>query len=103
MNSAIIITAADSKFFDLVQGTILSIRDKPQGKSVDLGFFDLGCTPEQLEWISGQVNQIIEPGWDYTFPGVESAPSYLWGLLARPSLPKYFPDYEIYIWIDADA
>ncbi len=103
MNLAIIITAADSQFFDLVQGTILSIRDKPQGKSVDLGFFDLGCTPEQLEWISGQVNQVVKPRWGYTFPGIETAPSYLRGLLARPSLPKYFPNYEIYIWIDADA
>ncbi|MFQ3612856.1 MAG: hypothetical protein SNJ68_03950, partial [Cyanobacteriota bacterium] len=103
MNSVIIITAADSKFFDLVQGTILSIRDKPEGRSVDLGFFDLGCTPEQLEWISGQVNHIVEPGWDYDVPGIETAPSYLRGLLARPFLPKYFPGYEIYVWIDADA
>jgi hypothetical protein len=31
MNSTIIVTAADSKFFELVQGTILSIREKPQG------------------------------------------------------------------------
>ncbi|MEN9221860.1 MAG: hypothetical protein Q6M04_05420, partial [Thermostichus sp. BF3_bins_97] len=103
MNPTIIITAADSKFFDLVQGTILSIRDKPQGKSVDIGFFDLGCIPEQLEWISSQVNHIVEPNWDYDFPGINTAPSYLRGLLARPFLPNYFPGYEIYIWIDADA
>lgn len=51
MNSTIIVTGADSKFFELVQGTILSIREKPQGNSVDIGFFDVGCTPEQLQWI----------------------------------------------------
>lgn len=36
MKSVVIITAADSKFFDLVQGTVLSIRGKEQGKSLEL-------------------------------------------------------------------
>ncbi|MEN9262222.1 MAG: TylF/MycF/NovP-related O-methyltransferase [Thermostichus sp. HHBFW_bins_43] len=103
MNSSIIVTAADSKFFDLVQGTILSVRDKPQGRSVDIGFFDLGCTPEELRWLSTQVNHIVEPRWDYDFPGIDKAPLFLKGLLARPFLPNYFPGYEIYIWLDADA
>jgi len=103
MKSVVIITAADSKFFDLVQGTVLSIRGKEQGKSVEIGFFDLGCTPEQVDWLSKHVNYIVEPDWNYNFAGVESVPSYLRGLLARPQLRRYFPDYEVYIWIDADA
>lgn len=103
MNSTIIVTSADSKFFELVQGTILSIREKPQGNSVDIGFFDVGCTPEQLQWIGQYVDYIVEPDWNYNVPDVDKQPRYLKALVSRPFLPEYFPGYEVYIWIDADA
>ncbi|MFS8860865.1 hypothetical protein NW852_10225 [Synechococcus sp. H60.1] len=103
MSSAIIITGADSHFFDLVKGTILSIRYKPQGQLIDIGFFNLGCSLEEINWVLENVNYVVEPDWEYTFPGIENAPLYLRGLLARPHLPKYFPGYEVYIWLDADA
>lgn len=103
MNSTIIVTGADSKFFELVQGTILSIREKPQGQSVDIGFFDVGCIPEQLQWIGQHVDYIVEPIWQYDIPDADKQPNYLKALTCRPFLPEYFPGYEIYIWIDADA
>ncbi|MFS8798421.1 macrocin O-methyltransferase, partial [Synechococcus sp. R60.3] len=103
MNSTIIVTAADSKFFELVQGTILSIREKPQGHSVDIGFLDVGCTPEQLQWIGQYVDHIVEPDWNYDIPDIDRQPKYLKALVCRPFLPEYFPGYEVYIWIDADA
>ncbi len=99
----IIITAADANYFELVQGTILSVREKPEGENVAIGFFDLGCTPEQLQWLETQVNIIQKPDWDFDFPGKNEAPHYLKGLLARPFLRRYFPNFDIYIWIDADA
>ncbi len=103
MNSTIIVTGANSKFFELVQGTILSIREKPQGYSVDIGFFDLGLTPEQLQWISQYVDYIVEPGWDFDIPNVEKYPNYLKAFTCRPFLREYFPGYEVYIWLDADT
>jgi SAM-dependent methyltransferase/predicted O-methyltransferase YrrM len=99
----IIITAADTNYFELVRGTILSVREKPEGKNVAIGFFDLGCTPEQLQWLKTQVNIIQKPDWNFDFPGKQEAPHYLKGLLARPFLRSYFPDFDIYLWIDADA
>ncbi|MFS8889860.1 macrocin O-methyltransferase, partial [Synechococcus sp. R55.2] len=93
MNSTIIVTGADSKFFELVQGTILSIREKPQGNSVDIGFFDVGCTPEQLQWIGQYVDYIVEPDWNYNVPDVDKQPRYLKALVSRPFLPEYFPGY----------
>jgi SAM-dependent methyltransferase/predicted O-methyltransferase YrrM/lipopolysaccharide biosynthesis glycosyltransferase len=99
----IIITAADANYFELVQGTILSVREKPEGENVAIGFFDLGCTPEQLQWLETQVNIIKKPDWDFDFPNRNEAPHYLKGLLARPFLREYFPNFDIYLWIDADA
>ena len=102
MQSLIIITAANAEYFELAQGTIESIRQKPQGQGVSMGFFDLGCTPEQLQWLEEQVDIIKQADWEFDFPGRNEAPEYLKGLLARPWLPKYFPGFEIYLWIDAD-
>ena len=99
----IIITAADANYFELVRGTILSVREKPEGENVAIGFFDLGCTPEQLQWLKTQVNIIQKPDWDFNFPGQNEAPHYLKGLLARPFLRRHFPNFDIYLWIDADA
>lgn len=101
--ATLIITAADAKYFELVQGTILSIRQKPQGRDIVVGFLDLGCTPEQLQWLKGQVDTIKQPEWELNFPSKSKAPEYLKGLLARPFLRQYFPDFDIYSWIDADA
>jgi predicted O-methyltransferase YrrM len=101
--NTIIITAADTKFFTLVQGTILSIREKPQGKDITIAFFDLGCTAKELEWMRSQVNIIKQPNWNFDFPSRSQSPEYLKGLLARPFLREYFPDFDVYLWIDADA
>jgi|GEM_PF-508071 len=97
------ITAANAEYFELTQGTIDSIRAKPQGQEVIIGFFDLGCTSEQLQWLEAQVDIIKQADWEFDFPGRNEAPEYLKGLLARPFLPKYFPGFDIYFWIDADA
>ncbi|WP_445172690.1 glycosyltransferase [Microcoleus sp.] len=99
----IIITAADANYFELVRGTILSVREKPEGENVAIGFFDLGCTPQQLQWLKTQVNIIQKPDWNFDFPGKNEAPHYLKGLLARPFLRRYFPNFDIYLWIDADS
>ncbi|MBD1827726.1 glycosyltransferase [Microcoleus vaginatus GB1-A2] len=99
----IIITAADANYFELVRGTILSVREKPEGENVAIGFFDLGCTPEQLQWLERQVNIIQKPDWDFDFPRRNESPEHLKGLLVRPCLRKYFPNFDIYLWIDADA
>jgi len=97
------LTAADAHFFDFAKACITSIRDKPEAKEVTIGFFDLGCNDAQIDWMRNHVDLIQEPDWDYQFPLRDKAPSYLRGLLARPFLQKYFPDFDVYFWMDADA
>jgi lipopolysaccharide biosynthesis glycosyltransferase len=99
----VIVLAADQKYFSFLQGCLASIRDKPQGRSAKLAFFDLGCTPEQLSWIRQHVDIIKQPEWEFDFAGRDHAPQYARGMLARPFLRKYFPDFECYVWLDVDA
>jgi hypothetical protein len=44
----LIVKASKAAYFELVKGTILSIRQKPQGENIHIGLLDLGCTPEQI-------------------------------------------------------
>lgn len=101
--NTLIISAADTNFFELVQGTIRSIRDRPEGEDIAIAFLDLGCTASELEWLQANVNIIRQPGWDFDFPSRERSPEYLKGMLARPHLRQYFPGFDVYLWIDADA
>ncbi len=99
----IVLTGADALYFPLVADTIASIRDKPEGQSLDLGFLDLGCTEAQLTWVRSQGGQVVVPGWDVDFPNRAQVPDYYRGLVARPFFRDYFPGYDLYFWIDADA
>jgi hypothetical protein len=101
--SLIMATAADARFFDWAQGMIQSVRDKPQGRTISIGLFDLGCTDDQLAWLSQQVNFICEPQWDYSFPPTAKIPAHFRGFLVKPFLRRYFPGFDTYMWIDADT
>jgi hypothetical protein len=97
------ITAADARYAELARGCIQSVRDKPQGRQAACAFFDLGCTEEQRDVLRPLVDFLVEPAWEFNFPGRDVKPAFLRGLLMRPFLRKYFPDFEVYCWIDADA
>jgi hypothetical protein len=103
MQSYILVTAANAEYFELVQETVSSIRDKDEGKQATIGFFDLGCQPEQLQWLESHVDVIRTPDWEFDFPNRDQTPAYLKGLLARPFLPRYFPGFDTYLWMDSDA
>jgi hypothetical protein len=100
---SLIVTGADARYFEWLQGTVLSVRAHPPTRPVTLAVFDLGCTAEQRDWLKAHVDVVREPDWDFAFPGREQAPTYLKGLLARPHLRRYFPEFGVYLWLDADA
>jgi hypothetical protein len=43
------------------------------------------------------------PDWDFDFPGRARLTDGYKALTARPFLPRYFPDFDLYFWIDADC
>jgi hypothetical protein len=99
----VVITAADARYAELVMGCLQSVRDKPQGRKAAVAFLDLGCTAEQRDALRPIVDSLVEPEWDFDFPGRETKPAFLRGLLARPFLRRYFPGFDVYLWLDADA
>ena len=47
----IIVSGADSGYFELLQGNVRSIRDKPAGAGIALGILDVGLSPAQRRWL----------------------------------------------------
>jgi hypothetical protein len=101
--SLIMASAADARFFDWVQGMIQSVRDKPQGQSVSIALFDLGCSDDQRQWLRQHVDFVCEPQWDFSFPPTAKIPDHFRGFLVKPFLRRYFPGFDTYMWIDADT
>ena len=99
----IIVSGADSGYFELLRGCIRSIRDKPEGASVALGVLDVGLSETERRWLEAQGAVVVAPGWDLDFPGRDSTPRYRRAQYGRPFLPRHFPGHDLYLWIDADA
>lgn len=97
----VIVSAADSRYFPLLQDAVMSVR--ALSPAVAVGVLDLGLLPEQREWLGPRVTHLVEPGWDVDFPGREQAPRAFQAQVARPFLPRHFPGYQMYFWLDADA
>ncbi|MBV9858687.1 MAG: hypothetical protein JO038_01070 [Alphaproteobacteria bacterium] len=100
-SSLLIVSAADRGYFPLLQDTVLSVR--AQRSDVAIGILDLGLDSGQRDWLDVRVTHIVQPGWDVAFPHRERTPQTLKAQVARPFLPRHFPGYETYFWIDADA
>ena len=95
-----VISAADAKFFDLLQGMIRSLRDQPQGRDLPLYIFDLGLTEAQRRWLLVQgatLRSLQEVGYR------DDLPVHLNLHLADSRFPELFPGHQVYLWIDADA
>lgn len=96
-----IVSAADSGYFPLLRDMVLSVR--ALCAEVAIGVLDLGLLPDERAWLASQRVQIVRPDWDVAFPGRERMPETFKAQVARPFLPKYFPSYDMYLWMDADA
>jgi hypothetical protein len=97
----IIVTAADRGYFPLLQDNVASVR--ALRAEVPIGVLDLGLDADHRTWLEGQAVSIVRPGWDVDFPGQARTPETLKAQVARPFLPRHFPYYEMYLWLDADA
>jgi hypothetical protein len=97
----IVVSAADSGYFPLLQDAVESVR--ALRAQVAVGVLDLGLAPEQLAWLGDQGARVVRPGWDVDFPGRERTREAFKAQVARPFLPRHFPGYEMYFWLDADA
>ena len=98
-----IVTLTDSNYFPLLEELIHSIRKFKESENVDICVLDAGLTIDQIEKINTSVNEIKKAEWDIEIPFHKKKKEWLKSQVSRAFLPKYFPNYEKYLWIDCDA
>tara|TARA_Y100000590_G_scaffold134767_1_gene154176 strand:- start:3455 stop:4369 length:915 start_codon:yes stop_codon:yes gene_type:complete len=104
MNTKAIVTLADSNYFDLLLELIDSIKINKESAEVSICVLDAGLTEQQAAVIKKKVFSIKKAEWDIQVPEHKVAgKEWLKSQVSRAFLPKYFPEFEKYLWIDCDA
>jgi len=104
MKKNVIISLADSNYFELLEELVDSIKSFKESENTAICILDAGLSDEQKKILSTKVDQIKSADWDIEVPGYKvRGKEWLKSQVSRAFLPKYFPNYEKYLWIDADA
>ena len=104
MKKNVIVSLADSNYFELLNELIDSILRFEKSKDVAICILDAGLTIDQKLILSEKVDEIKSAEWDIEVPALKVfGKEWLKSQVSRAFLPKYFPNYEKYLWIDCDA
>ena len=104
MKKNVIVSLADSNYFELLNELVDSIKSFEKSKDTAICILDAGLSEEQREILSKKVDEIKSAEWDIDVPAFKvKGREWLKSQVSRAFLPKYFPDYEKYLWIDCDA
>ena len=104
MKKNVIVSLADANYFLLLQELIRSIKRFKESENIAICILDSGLTKSQKDELSEDVDEIKSAEWDIEVPGYKvKDKEWLKSQVSRAFLPKYFPNYQKYLWIDCDA
>ena len=104
MKKNVIVSLADANYFNLLNELIDSITRFKESKNVAICILDAGLTTDQKLQLSKKVDEIKSAEWDIDVSAFKViGKEWLKSQVSRAFLPKYFPNYEKYLWIDCDA
>ena len=104
MKENVIISLADSNYFELLNELVDSIKRFKEGNNTAICIMDAGLTDDQRSILEKKVDEIKSADWDIEVPDFKiKGREWLKSQVSRAFLPKYFPNYKKYLWIDADA
>ena len=104
MKKSVIVSLADSNYFELLEELVDSIKRFKESSEVAICILDAGLTDSQKEKLSKKVDEIKPAEWDIEVPAFKvKGKEWLKSQVSRAFLPNYFPNYEKYLWIDSDA
>ena len=104
MARTIIISASDAKFHYLLDELMRSIADGARRDGMEIGVLDLGLEDGQRQGLAERGVILVAPELDYEASMFRTPPEPSFrAMTARPHLKKYFPGYDLYIFLDADC
>ena len=104
MKKNVIVSLADSNYYPLLNELINSIKRFEKSRDIAICILDAGLSNQQKDELSSKVDEIKSAEWDIKVPDSKiKGREWLKSQVSRAFLPKYFPNYEKYLWIDCDA
>ena len=104
INKKVVVTLADTNYYEMLIELINSIRSFDESSDVDICVLDAGLSETQIASLSNKVKEIKKAEWDIQVPKYKvRGKDWLKSQVSRAFLPNYFPNYEKYLWIDSDA
>ena len=104
MKKNVIVSLADSNYYSLLNELVDSIKQFKESGNVAICILDAGLEKKQKEELLKKVDEIKPAEWDIEVPGYKiKDKEWLKSQVSRAFLPKYFPNYNKYLWIDCDA
>ena len=104
MKENVIISLADANYFELLNELVDSIKRFKESKNTAICIMDAGLSDDQKSILSKKVDEIKPADWDIEVPDFKiKGREWLKSQVSRAFIPKYFPNYKKYLWIDADA
>ena len=104
MKKNVIVSLADANYFPLLDELVDSIKRFKESENVAICILDAGLNQGQIEKLSKKVDEIKTAEWDIEVPDYKvKDKEWLKSQVSRAFLPRYFPSYEKYLWIDCDA
>ena len=104
MKKNAIVSLADANYFPLLEELVDSIKRFSESEKVAICILDAGLTSEQKKKLFNKVDEIKSADWDIQVPGYKvKGKEWLKSQVSRAFLPKYFPNFDKYLWIDCDA
>ena len=100
----VIVSLADANYFPLLEELIDSIKRFQESENIAICILDAGLSDNQKKILANKVDEIKSAEWDIKVPNHKiKDKEWLKSQVSRAFLPKYFPNYEKYLWIDCDA
>lgn len=104
MNKTTFVSGCDANYFPILVEWLHSVKRFDTIKDIDVCILDAGLTSEQIQTLEPQVKKIVNPDWPANIPSHKiRGREYLKGCICRPFINQMFPNYDTYIWMDADT
>jgi hypothetical protein len=99
-----IVTGADDGYAPLADDLIASVRAHRALDGIDLSLISTGMSPPVLERLRPRVENLADGAWNIDAAGRRAGDrDWLMARVNKLFTRDYFPGYDVYIWIDADA
>tara|TARA_Y100001970_G_scaffold188789_1_gene229651 strand:- start:210 stop:1106 length:897 start_codon:yes stop_codon:yes gene_type:complete len=99
----IIVSSADSNYFQLIKELYLSLKKNDIFNEYQFAILDTGLNEDQYAYFKDNNVKIEHAKWNVEVPKYKIlGRNHLKTQVARAFLPDYFPNFKVYIWLDAD-